>query len=357
MFRNTLFPSVLLIKNEEKKCMEHPDIDQIEELLPRYCEGVATAEERLQVESWMDESAENRRVAKQIEMLYLATDTAHILTKIDTEKALKKVRNKMIGKRTTLWEWAQRTAALLFIPLLAAFLVQYMGRQSEVAQLIEVKTNPGMTTSVTLPDSTVVLLNSASSLSYPTCFKGDTREVILKGEAYFAVAKDKKKKFIISTSHHSQIEVLGTHFNVEAYENDAEVSTTLVEGKVCFLFKAKDDLVKKVMMNPGQKLVYNSTNSNVQLYATSGLSETAWKDGKIVFDNTPLDEGLKMLEKRYNVTFIIKNDRLKDNSFTGVFAGQRLERILEYFKVSSEIRWRYLESPDMKDEKSKIEVY
>ena len=89
----------------------------------------------------------------------------------------------------------------------------------------------------------------------------------------------------------------------------------------------------------------------------SGESEIAWKEGKIIFRNTPLEEGLRMLEKRYNVEFIIKNNRLKGDSFTGTFTNQRLERILEYFRLSSQIRWRYLDSPDMKDEKSKIEIY
>ena len=107
----------------------------------------------------------------------------------------------------------------------------------------------------------------------------------------------------------------------------------------------------------GQKLVYDIRDSKVQLYATSGESEIAWKEGKIIFRNTPLEEGLRMLEKRYNVEFIIKNDRLKGDSFTGTFTNQRLERILEYFQLSSQIRWRYLDSPDIKDEKSKIEIY
>ena len=91
--------------------------------------------------------------------------------------------------------------------------------------------------------------------------------------------------------------------------------------------------------------------------ATSCLSETAWKDGKIIFNNTPLDVALRMLEKRFNVTFKLKNARLKTNAFTGTFTEQRLERILEYFKISSKIQWRYLESPDIRDERSIIEVY
>ena len=210
---------------------------------------------------------------------------------------------------------------------------------------------------VVLADGTKVWVNAESELRYPVQFSGTERKVYLKGEAYFAVAKDLKKKFVVSAPHSSQIEVLGTHFNVEAYEDEPDVSTTLVEGQVCFHFSDKDYLAKKVVMKPGQRLVYSSTNGDVQLYATSCLSETAWKDGKIIFNNTPLDVALRMLEKRFNVTFKLKNARLKTNAFTGTFTEQRLERILEYFKISSKIQWRYLESPDIRDERSIIEVY
>ena len=340
--------------------MDKTDRNTIEELLPRYCEGVATEEERLQVEMWMSESDENRRMAKQIHALYLATDTVNVMKKVDTEKALLKVKSRMSGnrhKRTMWWQWTQRAAAILFIPLLVALMLQYWGgNEQELAQIMEVKTNPGMMTSLTLPDGTLVYLNSESTLSYPSRFDNDTRNVTLQGEAYFEVAKNPEKKFIVSTSHQSQIEVLGTHFNVEAYEKEARISATLVEGKIGFIYKS-NDVSKKVLMDPGQKLVYDSKDNKVQLYATSGESEIAWKEGKIIFRNTPLEEGLRMLEKRYNVEFIIKNDRLKGDSFTGTFTNQRLERILEYFQLSSQIRWRHLDSSNIKDEKSKIEIY
>ena len=336
--------------------MEQPDKENIENLLPRYCEGKVTEEERQEVETWMEMSEENRRIAKQIHVLYLATDTINVMKKVDTEEALSKVTNRMTDKRkTTWWEWTQRVAAVLFIPLLSVWLIQTLSKDDDI-QMMEAKTNPGMTTSLTLSDGTVVFLNSGSSLIYPSRFKGDKREVTLKGEAYFEVAKNPEKRFIVSTSHDSQVEVLGTRFNVEAYEKDKDVLTTLVEGKVGFLFK-QGEQTKEVKMKPGQKLVYDSETGEVQLYATSGESELAWKDGKIVFMNTPLTEALRILGKRYNVEFILKNKVLKDDSFTGTFTNQRLERVLEYFQISSRIRWRYIETPDIKTEKSKIEIY
>lgn len=340
--------------NENK--MEQPNTTHIEELLPRYCEGMATHEECLLVEAWIKESAENEKHVKQVYALYLATDTMNVLNKVNTEEALQSVKSRMNHRKTiNRWNWLQRVAAILFIPLLIVLLIQNLDNEvKEMAQMIEVKTNPGMTTSIVLPDSTVVFLNSESSLQYPSHFDGDTRTVKLKGEAYFEVTKDTKKRFIVAMPHQSQIEVLGTSFNVEAYEQN--IITTLVEGKVDFKI-SREHQVRKVEMKPGQKLIYDAEKNNVRLYATSCQMETSWKDGKIIFVNTSLEDALYMLEKRYGVTFIIKNNRLKDNYFTGTFTNQRLDRILEYFKISSNIHWRFIESSDINAEKTKIEIY
>ena len=106
-------------------------------------------------------------------------------------------------------------------------------------------------------------------------------------------------------------------------------------------------------------MVYDSETDKVRLYKTSGKSELAWKDGEVVLDNTPLEEALWMLEKRYSVKFVIKNEKLKNSSFTGTFTNQRLEKILEYFKVSSKIRWQHInDDKDGSDRKKEIiEIY
>ena len=111
------------------------------------------------------------------------------------------------------------------------------------------------------------------------------------------------------------------------------------------------------MLSPRQKLVYSPQTGDIKCYVTSGESEISWKDGKLIFNDTPLDEVLHMLGKRFNVEFVLSNKELKGCSFTGTFNHQRLERIMEYFRISSRIRWRYIDSADIKTEKLKIEVY
>ena len=329
----------------------------IELLLPRYCEGIATVEEQRLVKDWMKESEENRRIVKQMEILYLAADTVHVINNVNTEKALVKVKGKKTERRKVAWwEWAQRVAAVLFLPLLATFLVEHYGGKDADVQMLEARTNPGMTTSVVLPDSTVVFLNSESSLRYPSSFKNSKeRKVELKGEGYFEVTKDVEKHFIVSTVHRSQVEVLGTSFNIEAYEESPEVSTTLIKGKVNFSFQ-EGVRKKQIVLNPGQKVVYDSKKGTASLFETSGETETSWKDGKIIFDNTSLKDALRILEKRYNVVFIQKNPARKA-AFTGTFTSQRLERILEYFKLSSNIHWKYVDGKDASQKKTHIEIY
>lgn len=341
--------------------METSNTDMIEYILPRYCSGEATVEECRMVEEWIKQSDENYRIAKQIHALYLATDTMQVLSKVDTEKALSSVCQKMSKEnkraKVTKVTWLQRVAAVLFIPLLIAFGIQNLKpRPAEIAQMIEVKTNPGMTTTVDLPDGTKVHLNSESKLSYPSTFDKDKRRVALAGEAFFEVQKDPEHGFVISTPHETKIEVLGTSFNVEAFEKEAFVSTTLIEGKVRFDYM-KNQRSTAVLMKPGQKLTYDSSSSRIELIETNGVAEIAWKDGKIVFLATPLPEALRMLEKRFNVLFVISNDRLRKEAFTGSFSNQRLERILEIFKISSNIKWRYLDTQDTINEKTRIEIY
>lgn len=329
----------------------------MEELLVRYCEGKVSEEESTYVKLWMKASPENRRMAQRINRLCLAADTLELEETLDVANAFKKLRRRKLSRRFRMvGRWMQRAAAVLFLPVLALWMVQQYGVQPEESPLVEVHTHPGMSSSLTLPDGTLVYLNSASSLTYPASFSGDTRCVSLKGEAYFEVSKDPKKKFIVSTPHNTRIEVLGTHFNLEAYEEEKHVMATLLEGKINFIYR-NGDKTKGIGMTPGNKVIYDTQTNEVKMYGTSGLSETGWINGKIILENTPLEESLRLLGKHFHADFVIANPKLKEYSFTGVFANQSLERVLDKFRLSSRIRWRYLNAENDTEGKTRIEIY
>lgn len=328
-------------------------------LLIRYFEGDTTLRENEQIEDWLKADETHLQIARQLNALCLVADTQLAMKKINTEKALRKVKHKTKVSHLSGWGWAQRIAAILSLPLLMGIWGAYRDRQptDAVAQMVEIKTNAGMTTSVRLPDSTLVYLNSESSLRYPTSFTGKVRQVELNGEAYFDVTHHPEKQFVVVAPDQSKVEVYGTSFNVEAYGKDTPTSTTLIEGSVGFVYKNSRGELRRSMLAPRQKLVYSSQTGEIRCYSTSGESEIAWKDGKLIFNNTSLDEVLHMLGKRFNVEFILSDKGLKDFAFTGTFTHQRLERILEYFRISSHIRWRYIDSADIQTEKLKIEIY
>ncbi|MCE2617626.1 MAG: FecR family protein [Phocaeicola sp.] len=333
---------------------------KIEDLLISYSKGKATKEEIIQLEQWIQEDKSHKKVAEQIATLQFAADVTLMNKDIDTEGSLSKTNSLITKKERKIkgLAWLQRIAAMLTIPLLISTLWFY--RQSErekpSPQTIEIKTTPGMTTSLTLSDGSKVHLNSSSSLSYPSSFTNNQRNVTLSGEAYFEVTKDSSKPFIISVQKGASIEVHGTILNVEAY-NDENISTTLIEGAVDFRFQ-KNGQFKKVILQPLEKLVYESKTGNTKLYHTSGQSETAWINGKIIFDNTPMNEAFNQIGKHFNIEFVFNSKRrFKDEAFTGTFSTQRFERIMEYFKVASGIRWRYINSSNINDKKQQVEIY
>lgn len=332
--------------------MEKKEIYTIEELLPRYCDGDVTSEERLRVEKWMDESEEHRKIVRQIYMIHLTSDTISVMDRVHTDKALDKVNNRIRMQRMKVWlHYVEKVAAVLFLPLLGAYL--FFPREAhKEARLLTVQTNPGMTTQVTLPDGSLVTLNSESSLTYPEFFDKDKRTVTLSGEAYFEVTKDPEHRFVVSAPHQTEVEVLGTSFNLEAFPQDSLISTTLQKGAVSFKYGEKN-----VRIKPGEKIIYNRIRNNYSKQNTSGEVEASWKDGKLIFHDTPFPEVLRMLEKRYNVSFVVTKKKILKDSFTGRFSNQRLDRVLEVFKVSSKIKWRYIDSKDQSVEKQKIEIY
>lgn len=323
----------------------------MEALLLRYFSGEATEEERTRVAQWVRESDEHARIARQIQELCFAADALATMEQVDTERALKRVQTRIFLTRIRRFvQAAERIAAVLFIPLLAAFLYALMASE-ETVEMMEVRTNPGMTTHIVLPDGTNVSLNSESSLRYPIRFCED-RKVWLCGEAFFDVTKDERKRFVVETTQGAKIEVHGTRFNLEAFPDDSLVVTTLLSGCVDFVSDAGH-----TRMQPNEKLVYHTGNGWMDKFTTTGEAETAWKDGRIVFRNTPFEEALHMLEKRYYVDFVVTNPRYAKDAFTGSFTNQRLDRILEIFQISSGIRWRYVSTGDKADKKSKIEIY
>ncbi|NMN36054.1 FecR family protein [Pedobacter sp. SG918] len=148
---------------------------------------------------------------------------------------------------------------------------------------------------ITLADGTKVWLNAASSISYPSAFAGKERRVVVHGEAYFEVAHNAQKPFIVSTDK-QDIKVLGTTFNVNAYENEGVTVTTLVHGRVQL---NGPNISKPAYLNPGEQSVLNQYAFQIRPVDVS--LNTSWKDGEFIFTATPLTAALRQIERWYNL--------------------------------------------------------
>jgi len=185
---------------------------------------------------------------------------------------------------------------------------------------------------VLLSDGTLVHLNSGSKLRYPIQFiKGKNREVFIKGEAYFKVAKDAKHPFIVN-SDAMAITVLGTEFNISSYEEEEEIKTVLIEGSVSLSDAGETN--DNIKLKPGQKAAWNKTLYSTEIEEVDVKLYTSWIDGEMIFRNAPFSDMIKKLERRYNVQIENNNKLLRDKTLNARFNVQveQIKDVLDYLR-------------------------
>ncbi|WP_152439765.1 FecR family protein [Arcticibacter svalbardensis] len=193
---------------------------------------------------------------------------------------------------------------------------------------------------ISLTDGTKVWLNAGSSLRFPTAFEGNIREVELKGEGYFEVAKNTKKPFHVIvkdpvSKKNLNIEVLGTHFNVMAYDDEKRIQTTLLEGKVKLSFNGGESVLK-----PGEQAILSKINQVLSIQKVDTEICVAWKNGYFIFENEDLASILRKVSRWYNVDIEYKKN-LKDLTFTGSISKfEDVRQILQLMELTEVINFK-----------------
>ena len=159
---------------------------------------------------------------------------------------------------------------------------------------------------IELPDGSLVWLNAASSLHFPTAFRGKSRKVEMTGEAYFEIAKNKDNPFIV-TVNGAEVQVLGTHFNVMAYNDEESVKATLLEGSVKFVNGGNSS-----MLVPGQQAQLQKNGEIKTLSHVDTDHVISWKNGMFHFENADIREVMRQLSRWYNVEVVYKGQILRD---------------------------------------------
>lgn len=356
------------------------------ELFNRFFNKNCTEQELDKVLSWLKDPSNDDQIKT---MLYKYQENLEPSKSIDYERLLDKVHHR-INLETShtqkidnakahprrfmsqLYKHFSRVAAILILPLVFVGLMYFLNDvrffpDDKVITYSTVESVPGSKTKHELPDGSTVWLNGGTKITYPLNFSEKERLISLSGEAFFDVEKDKNRPFIVSTSN-LNIKALGTSFNVKAYADDNAVEATLVTGIISiegdgFQLGKKN----KITLTPDQKvLFYKNDNSDVSTLNGNSVNnissgrieklapkkvvisskidtdiDIAWVNGKLILQNTPLDEVAKKLSRWYNADIVLEDPQLSKISYTATFTDETLLQVLDLLKLATPIDYTY----------------
>ena len=199
---------------------------------------------------------------------------------------------------------------------------------------------------VMLPDSSEVWLNAASQIRYHKSFLNNREIFLEKGEAFFKVKSDKDHRFDVQTSDGITVSAYGTEFNVQAYAEEPDIKATLAEGHIQIgqiNQSASQELI------PGEQVVYSRHTQQMQVRKANLLVETAWKDGKLVFRRTPMEEIAKQLSRHFNVNIQLQGKEIFDYTYSATFTTETLAEILALLEKTAPIRCEIIERQQQSD--------
>lgn len=274
------------------------------EQLYRFFEGSSTEGEMREIKAWMESSVENERLFLKERKIY---DSILMLGDTRGEEQKKTKPRKLL---LTL----SRIAAIVVLTLALNYVYQnYLaGTGDAITQSITVPA--GQRVSLRLPDGTNVWLNARTTLTYPANFHRKRRVLELDGEAYFEVAPDARRPFIVQ-SKTGKVEALGTSFNMEAYSVSDEFEVTLMEGKVKVSLHEENS--ESIILSPDKK-AYRQDGS-LLVEHVSDYTPYRWREGLICFKQASFASIMKEFEKYYGVEIHIRNDKVLPYYYTGKF--------------------------------------
>ena len=315
------------------------DDDSIYSIISKHLTGAISEEEKEILGSWLNESDENKEILEnfglhwvnppECKKKYLKSEEV----KNDIWSRLQKAQSQGDGKPRRFIRLLRYAASFLLVALSSIVLYLYCYQNEDISQpevvLVEKFNQAGRKSTIYLKDGTSVVLNSESGLTYKESFSDSIREVRLSGEAFFDVAKDSSRPFVVLTDE-VKVVALGTSFNVNSFLENREVKVSLSSGSVAvcrsseYLPGNKD----QVVLLPGQEVSFGRESSEFSEVRDFDAEKVmAWKNGVLRFDETSMSNVLFELSRWYGVNFEITG-KMDLISYTGSFTNQNLDNVL-----------------------------
>lgn len=331
------------------------DQQYIELLLPGYFKGELSEADFSAVETWKNLSQQNQEIFNQSEKVW---QSLHLLSEMEhynPQQALQKVNQKINQRQNQQWWFIwQKVAAILFIPLLIAAVWLTMSRpktdlivESPTWQIFS--TPPGVKAKFYLPDSTAVWLNSSSSVSFPSYFAGNFRQVNAQGEVFFDVRKNTEQPFVVSMGKiHAR--VLGTRFNVINYDREDRTEIILQSGKIELCTGTCEQPRSLSLLNPGELAHFNKSGNTINILNVETEKYMAWIAGKLIFKDDPMEEVVRKLNRWFNVEIEVADQAILDYVYTATFQDESIDQILELLTLTAPIRYQVVQREKQENE-------
>ncbi|MFN8254581.1 MAG: FecR domain-containing protein [Bacteroidales bacterium] len=309
--------------------MEEMDENRKYELIIRQLNGTASSQDTELFNTWLNSDPANRIEFEKISKIWHSSTGLKFYRQIDTETSLRKVKKKLkmnSGQPSYLKRlWPIWSIAATILLIATYFVLRNQPSKPLIpVQLVKIEAADKQKT-ITLPDNSVITLNSGSAIEYNIHFNQKERFIKFSGEAYFEISHNAQKAFIIETKN-SIVKVIGTAFNLKArpFENTEKI--VVMDGKVVYSAKSKK-AAGSLVLEKGQAGVLNSFDNSFSKEMNNDPNFLSWKTGIFVFKDTPLPEALSLLASYYKCEFKTGNEEIKSMKITGKYENKELEEL------------------------------
>ncbi|MBW8333265.1 MAG: DUF4974 domain-containing protein [Prolixibacteraceae bacterium] len=339
-------------------------MDTNKEKIRRFTSGKFSFNDYLSVSSYFRNEENNEVLKQSMESEWNETDNTNnnqerlsqILDNLHSQ--INMISSQKANVFQIFYQAFSKVAVVLIIPALITIAVlSYLAIHSpeRAESWAEIHSPVGSRTKFQLPDGTQGWLNGGSSIKYPINFIKH-RNVEISGEAWFDVVHLKSEEFWVITPYFD-VKVLGTQFNVIAYNDETTAEIILERGKVVVFGK---DQELKEELTPDQQLIYNKSTKKIIKTSIDSKDYSSWKDGLLIFKNVPMSELARRLERRYNTEIILHGDSLKSSIFRATFQDENLDEICKMLSTVAPIKYKIqkrIKQPDNTFAKGKVEMW
>lgn len=362
--------------------MEQSKINELDILITKYLENKCTKEEKDKLLGLLS-SFDNGRSAKEVlfSQLNEFQETGNENHSVDFERIYMELVSEIIGEETKELErqilqkrvrirrlvlQGISAAAVICIAFLLGTVFSRSQKTETPVQSVassmynEIKAPLGSTSQIKLNDGTEIMLNAGSSIKYQSDFNLHHRDLVLEGEAYFKVAKNMDLPLVVNAGN-INIKATGTEFNVKAYSDEGIIETTLVDGEVEISQLGNEDKDRILVLKPNQKAIYAEQSDQLTLekikeiephaIKTEKISTkdllvasktdveqvTAWTKNKLIIRSENLESLCIKLQRKYDVTFIFRDEEIKKHRFSGVLLDETLQQVMDVIKLTAPV--------------------